>query len=325
MNRKRRQTGGSQINAVFSCTTPYQGSTFIDKFDQFIGLIHRLFPNQTIMTYFVMDVVDDQTIDQATIELMKQHDLVLVRDIDNHSDVFKTSLNTFLGIQGRMSFPQSVKFDLIISAQCSDLIGTLTVDQSGNVSPEPYESLNGLINIYQHMTEKSYFINLYYDLSSLPQTDPQYPIFVNIEETMAITTGKYIDQHIIMSRMFNLLFEHKYSRGIYQKKVGWAPQMIAHEHQQVVSQFTAKLNEVINRENAEFKSAFTLVLSSTSDLRKQVLLLLNNLLYQRLALSIYNTFHLSRDYETYATCVDITIPLFLKRAGKIIVGEYHLK
>jgi hypothetical protein len=199
-------------NVIFACTTLNTGSTISDNFPTINETIRKLIKSDIkINPFFIYKrpvlstrVNDLDSIDSTTLELLsnanyntKPYNLCKENIIDCLRTIYTKD--------------KALKFKIIVLSQCSDLVSTLTKENT-EMNKTIFETIyENLYAFYDKMNDDSYIINYYYDnFTNLIK-------LVNIEQfTSYITINNYIIIFLYSIIIFKILFADV-SIGIYKK------------------------------------------------------------------------------------------------------------
>ena len=211
---------------LFACTTLSQNSTFVDFFDEIHQEINRFFPIFDVQknAYFAYKILNPK---ESFFNDKYGYNLL----VDNNY-AFKTMSDK--SIIELLKTNPNLRFDVIVFAQCSNLIQTI----SYNVYDITEKNLifDNIITFYNGLSNNGLIFNFYYlpsfDLSKLSKEMKKmykqdirssnkskklnYPILNDFETFNSPYFFAYFDLFIFLVKVMNRLFK-KISTGVYTK------------------------------------------------------------------------------------------------------------
>jgi hypothetical protein len=212
---------------LFACTTLSQKSTFVDFFNEIHQEINRFFPIYDVQknAYFAYKILNQK----ESFILNDKYGYNLL--VDNNY-AFKTMSDN--SIVELLKNNPNLRFDVIVFAQCSNLIQTI----SYNVYDITEKNLifDNIMTFYNGLTDNGMIFNFYYlqqyDTSKLSKEMNKmykqdmlknvkskklnYPILNDFETFNSPYFFEYFDLFIFLVKVMNRLFK-KISTGVYVK------------------------------------------------------------------------------------------------------------
>jgi len=207
--KKQKTKPKPKIDILFSCTSLKNTSTFVKNFETIQKDLIQVVPEykESKNAYFVNIFYDknESGIDDIGKELLEKNNYHLVDDKIN-----------FTRIIDFLQTKSSIKFDVIIFAQCNNLVDIFNFDKGVDLN----QRIQQIINLYDSLKDKGIIINYYYTVDfaeRMKQTTKDLAVRVDIQDFIALINIYRIIIFVFLRNVFTKLFL-KLDIGIYQKK-----------------------------------------------------------------------------------------------------------
>lgn len=209
MFKKRKVSQEANINILFTCTSLKSESTFVKNFDLIQNDLKNLVPDyeQLKNAYFVnLFQSPELGIDSKGKELLEKNNYILVGEKIN-------LLNIIDFIQSK---PKKLRFDVIVFAQCNNLVDIFNFDV--NVTLE--QRVQQIKDLYDSLKQNGIIINYYY-VKNISERDnhpmPNRAVRVDVQDFIALNNMYRIIVFVFLRNVFYSLF-NKLDVGVYKKK-----------------------------------------------------------------------------------------------------------